>query len=95
MPRGEGVSPPVYVLCGPFTFRQLFSPKVIWPTPRANVPACGKPAGLRQPFAARYATTGYTRTWIIVNPFLAGPDRRRMSSESSVRNGEARRFSLL
>ena len=50
-------SPPVYVLCGHFTFRQLFSPKVIWATPK-NVPACGKPAGLRQPLAARYATTG-------------------------------------
>ena len=49
----RGVSPLVYVLCEPFTFRQLFSPKVIWRTPCANVPACGKPAGLRQPLAAR------------------------------------------
>jgi hypothetical protein len=29
----------VHILYGLFTFRQLFSPKVIWPTPRANVPA--------------------------------------------------------
>ena len=50
----------MYVLCGTFTFHQLFSPKVIWPTPRATVPACGKTAGLRQPLAARYATTGLT-----------------------------------
>jgi DNA-binding transcriptional LysR family regulator len=31
------------------------------PTPRANATACGTPAGLRQPLAAWYATTGVSQ----------------------------------
>ncbi len=56
--RTVGVSPSVHFPCGHFSRRLLISPKVILRVPRVDVRAFGKPAGLRRPFAFRFAATG-------------------------------------